>query len=141
LAKRLGRDRTQEEKTERALLKIAERLLAGEIAARRQKYDDAIKLLQEAVKLEDTLPYTEPPFWPIPVRHYLGTTLLMAGQPADAEAVYRADLAKNPDNGWAYFGLIQSLRAQQKSSEAEIVEQQFKSAWTHADVTLTASRF
>ncbi|MBI3355324.1 MAG: tetratricopeptide repeat protein [Nitrospirae bacterium] len=141
LAKRLGRDRTQEEKTERALLKIAERLLAGEIAAHRQKYDDAIKLLQEAVKLEGALPYTEPPIWPIPVRHYLGTTLLMAGQPADAEAVYRADLAKNPDNGWAYFGLIQSLRAQQKSSEAEIVEQQFKSAWTHADVILTASRF
>jgi len=141
LAKRLGRDRTSEEKTERALLKIAERLLAGEIAARRQKYDDAIKLFKDAVKLEDALPYTEPPFWPIPVRHYLGATLLMAGQPVDAEAMYRADLAKNPNNGWAFFGLTQSLRAQQKGGEAETVEQQFITAWTYADVTLTASRF
>lgn len=141
LAKRVGRDRTSEERTERALLKIAERLLAGEIAARRQKYDDAIKLFKDAVKLEDGLPYTEPPFWPIPVRHYLGAALLIAGQPSDAEAVYRADLAKNPNNGWAFFGLTQSLRAQQKSGEAETMEQLFKTAWTHADVTLTASRF
>jgi tetratricopeptide (TPR) repeat protein len=141
LAKRLGRDRTPEEKTERALLKIAERLLAGELATRRQKYDDAIKVLKDAVKLEDALPYTEPPFWPIPVRHYLGATLLMAGQPGNAEAVYRADLAKNPNNGWAFFGLTQSLRAQQKLSEAATVEQQFMSAWTYADVTLAASRF
>jgi tetratricopeptide (TPR) repeat protein len=141
LAKRLGRDRTSEEKTERALLKIAERLLAGGIAARRQNYEDAIKLFKDAVKLEDAMPYTEPPFWPIPVRHYLGATLLMAGQPDDAEGVYRADLAKNPNNGWAFFGLTQSLRAQQKNAEAETVEQQFKTAWSYADVTLAASRF
>ncbi len=141
LTKRLGRDRTPEEKTERALLKIAERLLAGEIASHRQKYDDAIKMFKEAVKLEDAMPYTEPPFWPVPVRHYLGATLLMAGRAGEAEAVYRADLAKNPNNGWGLFGLTQSLRAQEKSSEAETVEQQFTTAWTHADVTLAASRF
>jgi len=34
LVKRLGRDRTPEEKTERALLKIAERLLAGELGGK-----------------------------------------------------------------------------------------------------------
>jgi tetratricopeptide (TPR) repeat protein len=141
LTKRLGRDRTPEEKTERALLKIAERLLAGEIAARHAKYDDAIKLLKDAVLLEDGLPYAEPPYWPIHVRHYLGATLLVAGRPGDAEAVYRTDLAKHADNGWACFGLMQSLRAQGKHREAEAAEQRFKAAWTYADVTLTASRF
>ena len=83
----------------------------------------------------------EPPFWPVPVRHYLGDILLVAGRPADAEAIYRADLAKNADNGWALFGLMQSLRDQDKASEADAIEQQFKAAWTNADVTLTASRF
>lgn len=141
LTKRLGRDRTSEQKTERALLKIAERLLAGEIAARRQKYDDAIKILKEAVKLEETLPYTEPPFWPVPIRHYLGATLLLVGQAGEAEMVYRADLARNPNNGWALFGLAQSLRAQHRGNEVDTVEQQFKSAWTYADVTLAASHF
>ncbi len=71
----------------------------------------------------------------------LGAALLIAGQPGEAEAVYRPDLAKNPSNGWTLFGLTQSLRAQQKNSEAETVEQQFKAAWTYADVTLAASRF
>jgi predicted Zn-dependent protease len=115
--------------------------LAGEIAAQRRKYDDAIKLLKDAVLLEDGLPYAEPPFWPIPVRHYLGATLLTAGRPHDAEEVYRTDLAKHPDNGWASYGLMQSLRAQGKHSEAEAAERQFQAAWTHADVALTASRF
>lgn len=141
LAKRLGRDRTREEKTERTLLKIAERLLAGELAMHRRQYDEAIKSLTDAVKLEEELSYTEPPFWPIPIRHYLGAVLLKAGQSGKAEAVYRADLAKNPRNGWAQFGLMQSLRAQRKGREADAAEEQWKQAWEHADVTLTASRF
>jgi tetratricopeptide (TPR) repeat protein len=116
-------------------------MLAGEIAARRQRYDEAIRALKEAVKLEDSLPYTEPPHWPLPVRQYLGAVLLVAGRPADAEAEYRADLSKNPENGWALFGLVQSLRAERKDEAAGVEEGRFTKAWTHADVTLTASRF
>ena len=41
---------------------------------------------------EDELRYDEPPDWFVPVRHALGATLLKAGQPAEAEAVYREDL-------------------------------------------------
>lgn len=141
LARRLGRDRMTKEKTERALLKIAERMLAAELATYRHQYDEAIKSFAEAVKLEEGLPYAEPPFWPIPIRHYLGAVLLKAGRPAKAEDVYRADLAKNPRNGWAQFGLMQSLRAQRKDREADAIEPQWRQAWEHADVTLTASRF
>lgn len=141
LAKRLGRDRTTDEKTERTVLKIAERLLAGDLAARRQKYEESAKILNEAVKLEDGLPYAEPPIWPLPVRQYLGAVLLQGAQPGAAELVYRADLARHPNNGWALFGLGQSLRAQDKQQDAEAVDSQFKAAWSYADVTLTASRF
>lgn len=141
LAKQFRRDRTPEAKTERGLLKIAERILAGEIAARRHKPDEAIKILREGAKLEDALPYTEPPYWPIPVRHFLGAALLAAGLPAEAEQVYRDDLQRHPANGWSLWGLTQSLRAQHKGHEAEAVEQQFKAAWAHADVILAASRF
>jgi tetratricopeptide (TPR) repeat protein len=140
LTKQIKRDRSQEEKIARTLLKISERLLAGEIAARRQQYDDAIRKLKEAVKLEDSLPYVEPPHWPLPVRQYLGSVLLLAGRPADAETEYRADLTRNPENGWALIGLIQSLKDQQKDDQAAEVEDRFKKAWAHADFIPAASR-
>ena len=140
LTKQIRRNRTTEEKTERALLKIAERVLAGELAARRQHYDDAIRLLEEAIKMEEALPYSEPPLWPLSVWHHLGAVLLLADRPSEAEAVYHADLLRHPDNGWALTGLIQSLQAQQKGDEAAEAEERFKKAWAHADFIPTASR-
>ena len=140
LTKQIRRDRTTEEKTERALLKIAERVLAGELAARRQRYDDAIRLFEEAIKMEAALPFSEPPLWPLSVRHYLGAVLLLADRPSEAEVVYQADLLHHPDNGWALIGLIQSLRAQQKDDQAAEAEDRFKKVWAHADFIPAASR-
>ena len=140
LTKQIRRDRTMEEKTERALLKIAERVLAGELAVHRQRHDDAIRLFEDAMKMEEALPYSEPPLWPLSVRHHLGTALLLAGRPSEAEAVYHADLLRHPDNGWALIGLIQSLRAQQKDDQAAEAEDRFKKAWAHADFIPAASR-
>jgi len=141
LTKQFRRSKSQEERLERDLLRIAERLLAGTIAASRQQYDKSIEALNEAVKLEEALQYSEPPLWPLSPRLYLGPVLLMAGRAAEAEREYRADLKRYPENGWALFGLVQSLKAQRKNSEADEVSRQFEQAWTHADVTLTASRF
>ncbi|HSQ51939.1 MAG TPA: hypothetical protein VLL94_11805 [Nitrospiraceae bacterium] len=140
LTKQIRRNRTTEEKSERAMLKIAERILSGEIAAHRQRYDDAVRLFEEAMKVEEALPYSEPPLWPLSVRHHLGAALLLADRPSEAEAVYRADLLRYPDNGWALIGLIRSLRAQQKDDQAAETEDRFKKAWAHADFTPAASR-
>jgi tetratricopeptide (TPR) repeat protein len=123
------------------LLRIASNTLAGEIAARRGQTDEAIRFLEEAVRLQDGLPYTEPPPWYYPVRQSLGAVLLAAGRAAEAEAVYREDLKRNPENGWSLYGLAQSLRAQKKMKEAAAVEKRFRKAWARADVKLTTSRF
>jgi tetratricopeptide (TPR) repeat protein len=90
---------------------------------------------------EDGLIYTEPPYWHYPIRHSLGKVLLAQGDAAEAEALYREDLARFPENGWSLFGLAESLRAQGKSQEAEEVQQRFQRVWQGADVQLTASRF
>jgi tetratricopeptide (TPR) repeat protein len=140
LTKQIRRDRTTEEKTQRELLKIAERVLSGEIAVRRQRYDDAIRLFEDAIKVEEALPYSEPPLWPLSVRHHLGAAFLLADRPSDAEAVYHADLLRHPNNGWALIGLIQSLRAQHKDNQAAEVEDRFKKAWAHADFIPATSR-
>jgi tetratricopeptide (TPR) repeat protein len=122
-------------------LQIAQHALAGEIAARTGKLDDAIAHFQAAQKIEDAQLYTEPPDWYYPIRHSLGAVLLKAGKPAEAEALYLQDLVRFPENGWALFGLAQALHAQNKHTEAAEVDARFQKAWATADVKLTASRF
>lgn len=124
-----------------ALLNLASNVLAGEIAARRGHYDEAVQLLETAVSMQDGLGYEEPPAWYYPVRQSLGAVLLKAGRLEAAEAVYREDLRRNPENGWSLYGLTQSLQAQKKKEEAAEAEQRFRKAWARADVKLTASRF
>jgi tetratricopeptide (TPR) repeat protein len=121
-------------------LQIASRLLRGELAARARRFDQAIQVVSEAVAIEDAIPYNEPPVWHHPPRQVLGAILLEAGRAQDAEAAYRADLARFRENGWSLFGLDQSLRAQGRTDEARVVHTRFEKAWARADVTLTSSR-
>jgi len=123
------------------LLTIAANTLEGEIAAANGNAEHAIEHLEAAVKIQDELPYIEPPAWYMPARQALGAVLLDAGKAAEAEAVYREDLRQYPKNGWSLFGLAQSLKAQGKDADAAEAQQQFEEAWQHADVMLTQSRF
>ena len=63
---------------------------------RRRTNAAAIALLREAVAIQDTLKYGEPPDWFYPVRESLGGALLMSGDSAGAEKVFREDLDRNP---------------------------------------------
>jgi tetratricopeptide (TPR) repeat protein len=121
--------------------RVAERTVSAELALARGDHAAAIAALREAVAVEDGIPYDEPPGWHAPVRQTLGVVLLAAGRPAEAEAVYREELRRNPSNGWSLQGLSDSLRAQRKSAEAAQVDEQFALAWANADVQLAASRF
>ena len=76
------------------ILSIGVPVLAGEIAAARGDFPNAIARLEEAVRLEDALVYTEPSEWHSPPRLALGAILLEAGRPAEAETVYWEDLRR-----------------------------------------------
>ena len=88
---------------------------------------------------EDALKYDEPPDWYYPTRESLGAALVSASRFAEAEQVFRDDLARNPKNGRSLFGLARALRAQKKDASA--VEQQLREAWKHADVSLRLADF
>jgi len=124
----------------RSLLGIAHGILAGELAAAGGRWDEASAALRAAIPLEDSLRYDEPEPWPIPVRHVLGAVLLEAGRPAEAEQVYRDELAIHQKNGWSLFGLTQALRAQGRDAEAQETSRAFGEAWSRADVWMTGSR-
>jgi hypothetical protein len=98
-------------------------------------------LLRQAVAAQDRLAYAEPAEWFFPARHLLGAQLLIAGRAAEAERVYREDLARNAANGWALYGLAAALRAQGKTGAAARVTREFEAAWQHADVRLPGSAF
>lgn len=123
----------------RQIFTLGREVLSGELAAARGDFDTAVAHLEEAVYLEDSLVYDEPPDWQIPVRQNLGAVLLAAGRPDDAEDIYREDLEIYPDNGWSLYGLLEALRAQGK--DVTEAEKRFREVWKEADVRLAASRF
>jgi tetratricopeptide (TPR) repeat protein len=119
------------------VLRIAVEVVAGEIAAGRKDYDRALLHLDRAIRLEDALVYQEPPDWPHPVRLILGRVLLDAGRADEAEVAYWEDLKRNPETGWALFGLQRALEAQGKMDDAALVDARFKQAWSRADFVLS----
>ena len=127
--------------TAAALLELGVEHLAGEIASTSGDSASAIAALESAVARQDAIAYMEPPPWYYPVRQSLGAELLANGRPAEAEAVYRKDLAQYPENGWSFFGLAQALEAQGRSAEANMARAYHRKAFAEADVELEASVF
>ena len=127
--------------TAAGVIAVASSVLRAEIFASEGNLDEAIRVMEIAVRHQDALGYMEPPAWHYQVRLSLGALLLQADRAEEAEAVYVRALEKFRENGWALFGLLESLRAQGKTREARAVEARFRKSWALADVVLTSSRF
>jgi len=119
-----------------ALLSIPRQLLLGELAIARGEVDEGVRLLNAAVAAEDALRYDEPSDWHFPARHLVGATLLRLERNTEAEALLRADLQRNPENGWALAGLQAALARQGKKGEAAAVAARLAKAWGDADLGL-----
>ena len=123
----------------RDLLGIAKALLRGEMAYRSGDAASAVPAFEEAVALQDALPYTEPPFWYYPTRQSLGAALLASNRLAKAQAVFEEDLEQHPMNGWSMFGLAETLRRQGDEAGAKQLTARFETVWQFADVSLATS--
>ncbi len=116
------------------VLAVSDAVLDAWVARVDRDEAGSIEAWKRAVAAEDALKYDEPPDWFYPTRESLGAALVRASRFAEAEQVFRDDLARNPKNGRSLFGLARALRAQKKDASA--VDQQFHAAWKHADVSL-----
>lgn len=125
----------------RQLLGVVGGILKAEILAGEGQIDAAISALEVAIELEDGLQYDEPEPLNFSARHWLGAILLDAGNPEQAESVYRAALADHPNNGWCLLGLSQALEARGKHTEAREVHTAFEKAWARSDTWIRESRF
>lgn len=118
------------------ILGIADAMLAAKLAHVKGDHARAAEYLRSAAGKDDALAYMEPPDWYMPPRETLGAVLLKSGDAAGAEKAFREDLARHARNPRSLFGLMHSLKAQGRDYEAEMVRQQFDSAWKEADTTL-----
>ena len=122
------------------IVAIAFEVLSGEIEVKRRRGDQAAGHFAKAVALEDALTYMEPPDWPVPARQLQGAALLELGRATQAEAAFRQDMKKFPDNGWSLSGLRASLERQGKRGDAAEVAARFDEQWSRSDVRVAAGR-
>ena len=114
-------------------------ILEGALRREQGDTDGAAAAFERAVELEDALVYDEPEPLPFAARHWLGALLLELGRHADAEQVYRDELADHPHNGWSLFGLKAALEAQGRTDPA--VDADLDASWARSDTWIKASRF
>jgi tetratricopeptide (TPR) repeat protein len=113
----------------REIVQTARTVAAGRLADARKDWPSAIKFYQDAVAIQDALPYTEPPYWYYPVRQSLGASLLRAGRLDEAETALRASLARTPSNGWAISGLMALYRERGDRAALAAARKRFETTW------------
>ena len=112
------------------VMQIAAHVLRARIAQAGKDLDGAVKQLEAAVAIQDTLPYMEPPYWDYPVRQTLGAILALKGEHQKARDAFRDSLVRIPNNGWALYGLAQTYARQGMAREAREVEKRLQRTWT-----------
>jgi tetratricopeptide (TPR) repeat protein len=120
--------------TAKDVLTTAAEILAARTSA---SSDDELAHWRKAVAVQDTLGYDEPPDWYYITRESLGAALVRAGRAAEGEQIFREALRRSPKNGRVLFGLIESLKAQNKQEGLEELQREFEKAWSKQAIMLT----
>ena len=121
------------------LLGVLAGILQGEVHREAGDLTKAVVAFERAVELEDTLVYDEPEPLPFAARHWLGAVLLELERFAEAEQVYRDEIADHAHNGWSLLGLKTAIEAQGRTDAA--VDADLQESWARSDTWLRSSRF
>ncbi len=113
----------------RDIVRTAHAVASGRLADAGGDLPGAIRAYQQAVAVQDALPYTEPPYWYYPVRQSLGAALLRANRLDEAEQAFRDSLARTPSNGWALRGLVEVYRKRGDAAALAAAQKRFATTW------------
>jgi tetratricopeptide (TPR) repeat protein len=111
------------------IVQTAHLVAAGRLADAQGNLDVAAKAYEDAVFIEDTLSYMEPPYWYYPVRQSLGSVKLRQGKLDDAEQAFRDSLARVRNNGWAMAGLVETYHRKKNAKAEAATKAAFARAW------------
>jgi|GEM_PF-1912458 len=90
--------------------------------------ETASTLFAKAVKVQDSMGYTEPPFWYYAVEQSLGGALFEAGRLDEAEQAFKASLVRHPNSAWSLYGLMRVHEAQGRNADAAAMRALLKKA-------------
>jgi tetratricopeptide (TPR) repeat protein len=111
------------------IVQIARFVATGRLANAKGDLDGAAKAYEDAVFVEDSLSYTEPPYWYYPVRQSLGSVRLRQGKYDEAEKAFRESLARVRGNGWALAGLAETYKRKGDATSEHAARRAFEKAW------------
>jgi tetratricopeptide (TPR) repeat protein len=123
------------------VINISKYLLEGKIKMVEGENETAIEYYKKAAEEQDKLGYDEPPDWYPSARLSLGGALFSTGNYSESERVFRDDLKAYPHNGWALFGLANTLKMESKNDESSKVMDEFNVAWKNADTKLRIEEY
>lgn len=89
----------------------------------------AAKAYEEAITVEDTLAYMEPPYWYYPIRQSLGSVYLRQGKLDAAEKALRDSLVRVRGNGWALAGLAEVYKRKGDAKAEALAREAYGRAW------------
>lgn len=110
------------------ILTLARNTVALKLKMQSGDFTDAEALARANVSLQDSMSYTEPPFWYYAVEQSLGAVLHMAGRYEEAETAFKASLVRHPNSAGSLFGLWQTQRKLGQHADAEYTKQLFEKA-------------
>jgi tetratricopeptide (TPR) repeat protein len=90
------------------VLRLADLMVQARMAQASGDNERAKELLIKAAELQNTIPYTEPPYWYYPVQQTLGAVLLSSGEANAAAQAFRDSLMIHPNNAWSLYGLMKA---------------------------------
>jgi tetratricopeptide (TPR) repeat protein len=126
-------------KAVRSMMDVAENGLKAEVALAQKRYDEALALQAKVVDAAAKLDAREPPALADGTKLTLGHMQAKAARWADAEKTYRQALAEQPGSGWALRGLVQALKAQGRSADADKYRLELDRSWSEASPHLRNS--
>jgi len=121
------------------LLEISNLLALGQIELNKENFSSAIEYFNNAVKIQDQLPYREPEFWYYPTRQTLGHALLLNKNFNEAVKVFNKDLKQYPKNGWSYYGLHMAYNGLNNKIMSDKAIEKFNKIWQFSDIKLNSS--
>ncbi len=113
----------------REIVQTARLVAEGRLADAGGNLEAAAKAYEDAIFIEDTLAYMEPPYWYYPVRQSLGSVRLRQGRLEEAEKAFRESLARARGNGWTLAGLAETYRRKGDAKAEAATRKAFARAW------------